>query len=99
MIATVLDNYPTPACARLLGLDILEADTAAGRIRIAFEARPEFCRATGDIQGGFLAAMLDDSMGPAVLIMTQAQVYPTTIDMTVSFMTAARPGTLVVACR
>jgi len=94
MIATILDRYSTPQCARTLGLDILDADAARGWIRIAFQAKPEFCNASGAIQGGFLAAMLDDTMGPAVLIMTQAEVHPTTIGMNVNFLSPATPGLL-----
>ena len=94
MIATVLDRFPTPACARLLGLDILAIDAARGWVRIGFVAEPAFCNASGSIQGGFLAAMLDDTMGPAVLIRTGAALYPTTIHMTVNYLAAARPGPL-----
>ena len=95
MIATVLDQYATPACAQLLGLDILEADAAKGWVRIAFDAKPEFCNASGTIQGGFLAAMLDDTMGPAVLIHTNAERLPSTIDLHVSYLAPARPGRLI----
>ena len=92
MITTVLDSYATPACATRLGLDILEADKTAGSVRIRFTARPEFCNASGNIQGGFLAAMLDDTIGPAVLIATDEQILPVTIAFTVTFLTPARPG-------
>lgn len=94
MIATILDRYPTPSCALLLGLDILDADAERGWIRVGFIAKQEFCNASGTIQGGFLTAMLDDTMGPAVLIMTKAELYPTTIGMSVSFLAAAGPGPL-----
>jgi len=96
---TVLDRFPTPACAKLLGLDIMEVNAAAGRVRIAFDGRPEFCNAAGYVQGGFLAAMLDDCMGPAVLIYTTAEAYPTTINLNVSFLAPARPGRLIGEAR
>jgi len=94
MIATVLDRFPTPPCARMLGLDILDADAERGWVRIAFHAKTDFCNASSAIQGGMLVAMLDDTMGPAILIMTRAESYPTTIDMTVNFLAPARPGPL-----
>jgi uncharacterized protein (TIGR00369 family) len=94
-IATVLDRFPTPECAKLLGLDILEADPTDGRVKITFEGRPEFCNAAGGIQGGFLTAMLDDCMGPAVLIGTNAQLFPTTISLNVNFLAPAKPGQLI----
>ena len=94
-IPTVLDRFPTPPCATLLGLDIMEANLDAGLVKIAFTARPEFCNAAGNVQGGFLTAMLDDCMGPAILIASDAQVFPSTIDLNVQFLAPAKPGTLI----
>jgi uncharacterized protein (TIGR00369 family) len=94
MILTVLDRYPTPPCATHLGLDILEADKAEGRVRIQFMARPEFANASGNVQGGLLVAMLDDTIGPAVLIATDAERLPVTIAITVTFLSPAKPGPL-----
>jgi uncharacterized protein (TIGR00369 family) len=95
MIPTVLDRFPTPPCAVLLGLDILEADKASGRVRIRFTARSEFCNASGNVQGGFLAAMLDDTIGPAVLIATDARTLPVTIALNVAYLAPAKPGVIV----
>lgn len=94
-ISTILDRFPTPPCATLLSLDVLEADPATGRVTIAFTAKPEFCNASGNVQGGFLAAMLDDCMGPAILITTDAEIFPSTIDFNVQFLAPAKPGQLV----
>jgi uncharacterized protein (TIGR00369 family) len=98
-IPTVLDRFPVPPCAALLGLDILEADREQGAVKIAFLARPEFCNAAGNVQGGFLTAMLDDCLGPAVLIATDAQVFPTTISLTVDFLNPAKTGLLIGKAR
>jgi uncharacterized protein (TIGR00369 family) len=92
MIATVLDRYPTPPCAALLGLQIVGVDRPGRSVRVRFEARPEFCNPAGNVQGGLLTAMLDDSMGPAVLIETDAALYPVTISMNVTFLSPAKPG-------
>lgn len=91
-IPTVLDRFSTPPCAKLLGLDILEAEREGGRVKITFTALPEFCNAAGNVQGGFLAAMLDDCMGPAILIATDAEAFPSTIDLNVQFLAPAKPG-------
>jgi uncharacterized protein (TIGR00369 family) len=48
----------------------------------------------GCIQGGFLAAMLDDTMGPAVFAHTEGALYTATIDFNVSFLAPARPGVI-----
>jgi uncharacterized protein (TIGR00369 family) len=94
-IPTILDRYPTPPCAVLLSLDIIEAKREGGRVKIGFIAQPEFCNAAGNVQGGFLTAMLDDCMGPAILIATDAQAYPSTIDLNVQFLAPAKPGRIV----
>jgi uncharacterized protein (TIGR00369 family) len=94
-IPTILDHFPTPPCATLLGLDILEANQADGRVKIAFFAKPEFCNAAGNVQGGFLAAMLDDCMGPAILIATNAEAFSSTIDLNVQFLAPAKPGQII----
>lgn len=94
-IATILDRFPTPPCATLLSLDILEADRENGRVKIAFTAKLEFCNASGNVQGGFLAAMIDDCMGPAILIATDAKSFPSTIDLNVQFLAPAKPGQLI----
>ncbi|MCA1455038.1 PaaI family thioesterase [Bradyrhizobium sp. BRP22] len=95
MIATALDRLATPPCARLLGSHLLDARPDEGWIRIGFEGRPEFCNPAGFIQGGILSAMLDDTMGPAVFVMTDGKLYTATISMTVNFLAPAKPGTII----
>ena len=93
--SSALDGLPRPPCAELLGWRVLDADVAAGTIRIGFEGRAEFLNPAGFIQGGFLAAMLDDTMGPAVFAMTQGRLYTATIDMHVTYLAPAPAGPYV----
>ena len=92
---TIFDHFPKPACAELLGWTLLDHDAAKGWVRIAFEAGRAFLNPAGFVQGGLLTAMLDDSMGPAVLLMTEGKSYTVTIDMHVSFLAPALPGRLI----
>jgi uncharacterized protein (TIGR00369 family) len=92
---TPLDDIPLPPCARLLGWRLLDSDAARGWVRIGFEGRPEFLNPAGFIQGGILAAMLDDTMGPAVFLKSSGACHPTTIDLHVSYLSPAAPGSLV----
>ncbi len=87
-------EIPTSPSAALLGWQLVEQDAAKGWVKIAFEAKREFLNPSGFVQGGFLAAMLDDSMGPALWIMTKGAFYPATIAMTVCFLEPAAPGPL-----
>ena len=96
MIKTALDDIPTPPSAKLLGWRLLDARPKDGWLKVAFDGRPEFCNPTGFVQGGILSAMLDDSMGPAVMVMSEGKVYTTTISLTVNFLAPAKPGPLVV---
>jgi uncharacterized protein (TIGR00369 family) len=91
-VATALDHLPTPPCARLLGWRVLDARPEDGWIRIGFDGRPEFCNPAGSIQGGFLAAMLDDTMGPAVFAHTEGALYTATIEMSVHYLAPAKVG-------
>jgi uncharacterized protein (TIGR00369 family) len=92
MISTALDRFEAPPCSRLLGWHVLDARPEDGWVRIGFEGRPEFCNPAGFIQGGILSAMLDDTMGPAVFVMSEGRLYTATITMTVNFLAPARVG-------
>ena len=95
MIATALDRLTAPPSSKLLGWHLLDARPDEGWVRIGFEGRAEFCNPAGFIQGGILSAMLDDTMGPAVFVMTEGHLYTATITMTVNFLAPARPGPIV----
>jgi len=83
----------TPPAAALLGWEALSLEP--GRVRVRYVARPEFANPQGAIQGGFLAAMLDDAMGPALFTTLGAEDFAPTIEMKVSFLRPARPGALI----
>ncbi len=91
----IFDRFPKPPCAELLGWTLIDMDAAAGRIRVGFTARPEFLNPAGFVQGGLVAAMLDDVMGPAALIMSEGRLFTSTLDMTVSYLAPARAGRLI----
>jgi uncharacterized protein (TIGR00369 family) len=79
----------------LLGWHLLDARPEQGWIRIGFDGRREFCNPAGFIQGGILSAMLDDTMGPAVFVMTDGRLYTATVTMTVNFLAPAKVGRIV----
>lgn len=93
--ATALDDLTRPPCAELLGWEVLDARPDEGWIRIGFQGRPEFRNPAGFIQGGLLAAMLDDTMGPAAFIMGRGAIFTPTIDLQVTFLAPARVGRLI----
>ena len=93
--APVFDAFPRPPCADTLGWELVEANAETGTIRVAFEGRSEFCNPSGVIQGGFVAAMLDDTVGPTVLVATGGKAYCATIDLHVQFLHPAKVGRLL----
>jgi len=92
MIKTVLNDLTSPPSSKLLGWHLLDARPKDGWIRIGFDGKRDFCNPAGFVQGGILSAMLDDTMGPAVFIMTEGKLYTATITITVNFLAPAKPG-------
>jgi len=92
MIATALDSLVAPPSSRLLGWHLIDARPRDGWVRIGFDGRQDFCNPAGFVQGGILSAMLDDTMGPAVFVMTDGRLYTATVTMTVNFLAPAKPG-------
>jgi uncharacterized protein (TIGR00369 family) len=92
----VLEGRATPPpAAVLLGWELVAVDPEAGTIEMAFEATEQFLNPFGSVQGGLLAAMLDDTLGPAlVATLGPGESAPTT-DLHVQFLRPARPGRLV----
>src|ERR1700730_56428 len=95
MIKTALDQMTPPPAAQFLRWHMLDARPSEGWLKVGFGGKREFCNPAGFIQGGILTAMLDDTMGPAVFVMTDGKLYTATITMTVNFLAPVKPGPLV----
>ena len=65
MVKTALDDLTLPPSAQLLGWRLLDARPQEGWMKVGFDAKHEFCNPTGFVQGGFLTAMIDPTMGAA----------------------------------
>ncbi|WP_203886264.1 PaaI family thioesterase [Planotetraspora kaengkrachanensis] len=88
-------RVPPPPAAVLLGWELLGIDLEQGTIEVAFTAGDQFTNPMGVIQGGFLAAMLDDTLGPALVATLPPNQFAPTLDLHVQFLRPARPGRLV----
>jgi uncharacterized protein (TIGR00369 family) len=89
---------PLPATV-LLGWELIAIDPDAGTIEVSFNAGEQFLNPAGHIQGGFLAAMLDDTMGPALVATLDEGDWAPTIDLQVQFLSPASPGRLHASAR
>jgi len=88
-------RIPPPPAAETLGWRLEAVDPAVGTVQVAFEASPTFRNPMGNIQGGFLAAMLDDTLGPALVATLEPDQFAATLELKVNFLRPARPGRLV----
>ena len=84
-----------PPAATLLGWQLVAVDPEAGTIEVSFAATEQMLNPVGDVQGGFLAAMLDDTLGPALVATLGPGQFAPTVDLHVQFFRPARPGRLV----
>jgi uncharacterized protein (TIGR00369 family) len=92
---SIFDRFEAPPSAKLLGWTLRAIDPDAGTIAIEFTADERFLNPGGTVQGGILAAMLDDTQGPAFFGSTHGKHYAPTVDFTVSFVKPARPGKFI----
>jgi len=84
-----------PTAAKTLGWSLIQANPEQGEIEVSFEATDDFLNPAGTVQGGFLTAMLDDTMGPAGLRKLDPGLFAATLELKVSFLRPAEPGRLV----
>lgn len=85
-------NATQPVTGHLLGQEVLEADPDLGTVKIAYAPDERFCNPMGVIQGGFIAAMLDDASAIACIVKAGAKIAVPTLEMKISYFSAVRPG-------
>jgi uncharacterized protein (TIGR00369 family) len=87
---------PMPRAAQTLGLEFVDVDAEAGTIDLAFTASEAWTNPMGNVLGAFVAAMLYDTVGPALLATLEPDEFQTTQSINLSFLRPVRPGR--VAC-
>lgn len=85
---------PMPPSAAMLGWRVVEADRETGRVRTEFTAKAEFLNPIGMVHGGFVAAMLDETMGPALVCALPPNHFCPTIELKISYHRPAQVGRL-----
>ena len=86
---------PGSPVARLLGWELIDVDPEAMTLEVGFTATEQFLNPAGSVQGGMLAAMLDDTLGPALVATLGPGEWAPTTDLHVQFLAPASPGRLV----
>ena len=94
-IIKLLQNNKPPCLETLRG-NLLEFDEAERVMTMEYDAIPEFCHSESEIvQGGFVTGMLDSTMAHLVIALEKFQSNPVSLDINVSFIAPAHPGTLI----
>ncbi len=86
MLARFSNSTKRPPCTETVGMRLTHVDQANMTARYAFEARPEFANPTGAIQGGFIAAMMDEAMSATAIIASNVTMNAPTLEMKISFL-------------
>ena len=95
MSESFFSRHPLPPAPATLGWELVQEWPEEGRIEIAFHPNASMLNPRGSVQGGFVAAMLDDTMGPALVSMTGGKEAPVTIDMNVTFIRPVAPERVI----
>lgn len=86
---------PPPPAARLLNWIVRAVDPDSGTIEVGFTLDERFTNPAGGIHGGFIAAMLDDTLGPALVATLAPAQFAPTASLHVQFLTPAPPGDFI----
>ncbi|MFD4456847.1 PaaI family thioesterase [Nocardia sp. NPDC058480] len=74
-------HAPMPRAASTLGFEFVSYDDATATIEVAFAATEAFTNPAGNILGAFLAAMLYDTVGTALLAGLDHDHFQSTLEM------------------
>lgn len=88
-------ELPPPNIGKTLNMEFVDIDTEQQSIKTRFTISEEFTNPAGNVQGGIIAAMLDDTMGPALAAVMEPGKFSPTLNLNVSFIKGALPGTFI----
>jgi uncharacterized protein (TIGR00369 family) len=95
--AAARGEAPMPPAAELLGWSPLHLEP--GFVRVGYIAREEWYNPQGSVQGGLVAAMLDDAMGPAAFSVLEPGQFAPTLELKVSYYRPVRAGVVTAEGR
>ena len=93
----IRDVFPAPSpSSTSLGFELLALNMKDLTTRVRFEGKPEFCNPAGVIQGGYLIAMMDDTIGMLAGMKAGPEKLPSTVDLHTHFLRPVRKGMIEV---
>ena len=95
LLARFLRTKNQPTGSQTLGFRMSRVEQTTRTVEVEFDARAELlCNPMGQIQGGFLCAMLDECMSVACMVASGMTAVAPTLEMKTSFLRPALPGAL-----
>ncbi len=99
MLARFQNSKKRPPCSETLGMRLAEVEQDAKRIRMDFDVPQIFANPTGAVQGGFIAAMMDEAMSTCCIIASNVTMTAPTLEMKTSYLRRLMPGKASVEAR
>ena len=96
MVNASLSKSMMPPTARWMGMDLIEHDLERKYTKVSFDPPEEMKNFNGVIQGGFLCAMMDDTMGLNCFLALNMEMAQATIDLHTHFYKAVPLGPTTV---
>ena len=96
MTSTKLDLQKPPKFLEILGSKGFEFDDELGTSVMNFVISKDFTHSNGAIvQGGFITAMLDAAMAHLIILKSNGEVNPLSLNINVNFIAPGKPGEYV----
>jgi uncharacterized protein (TIGR00369 family) len=92
VLATFHNAKRRPKCSDALSMKVERVCQAEGWVEFSFEAKDEWSNPMGNVQGGFLSAMLDDTMSVTGVVGANFSKIMPTLEFKVSFLRPAPVG-------
>ncbi len=99
MLARFQNSKKRPPCTETVGMRLVHVDQKQLTACYTFEAKRDFANPTGAIQGGFIAAMLDEAMSATAIIASNVTMNAPTLEMKVSFLRPLFVGSATAEAR
>jgi uncharacterized protein (TIGR00369 family) len=99
MLARFRNSKKRPPCSDTLGMRLVDLSQERQWVRMEFDVPQMFANPTGAVQGGFIAAMMDEAMSTAVIIASNVTMTAPTLEMKTSYLTRLMPGKAAVEAR
>ena len=76
----------------LYNMKCVDLNTNKGTVTFLFDIDKKFCNPTGDVQGGLLSGMIDDTMALAFIFQSKFTKRPPTIEIKTNFLHPTKTG-------